>query len=204
MIEPPTLPLAPKLNATNVLDDSENLESTSETIDHGYGLQGTSSVTKMLAELAHFSLEDENMPPSKVQRSFATSNNVTVKHLETSNDVGALKAELEATRRKLAEYEAKSLSSPQNSVPTKYSTSTGLPFSPNHTSLEFSQSDTSPWSDYDSSSSVLPRPPRPSPLDFPATVPPLHLPPTASVPFHLSNTATNINPCLIHNNLANI
>jgi hypothetical protein len=204
MIEPPTLPLAPKLNATNVLDDSENLESTSETIDQGYALQGTSSVTKMLAELAHFSLEDENIPPNKVVRSFATNHNLTVEHIESSNDVGALKAELEATRRKLAEYEANSVPFLQKSIPIECTTSTRLPFSSEHTPLGFSQTDTSPWSDYDSSSSVLPRPPRPSPRDFPATVPLLHLPPTASVPFQLSNTATNINPCLIPDNPANI
>jgi hypothetical protein len=182
MIESTTLPLAPRLNATNNSDSSAKQNATTKKFDHGFALHETPSVTKMLEELAQLNLGDENIPPTKLFP-ITANHNINKKHIETSTDVDILKSELESTRRKLAEYEARS----NAPMPTKYNSQSRH----SSTSLEFPQNDDSPWSDYGSTSSLPPPPPHPSPHHFPSSVPPLQLPPSATLPFYQPNAGVS-------------
>ena len=199
MLESTKFPLSTNFNKENILNPRENTldSTTSNVFDRGFSFQKSSSISKMLANLEDFSINDENRPPSNPQFE------INDRPLQTDNaELTSLKAELEATRRRLAEYET----SRSNDLPTetssgllKYNPSSKNVFSSSSNAtppppLDFVHKDILPWSDYDSSFLEVPTP-HPSPFDFHAPIPPLHLPP----PFHAPlNPVTNINSGILY------
>jgi hypothetical protein len=169
MIEPTTLPLTPNINKLNVLDAPA---STCSPLNQGYPFQEPSSITSILADFETFNINDENTSPSK--RPATIYNNP----VQSNDEVATLKAELEATRRKLADYEARSPVTAQQSMPFTYTQSSRNCFPSDSSTIDFTPTDILPWSDYDSSITDVPPPPHPSPVDFPGSVAPLRLPPT--------------------------
>jgi hypothetical protein len=184
MIEPTTLPLAPNINKHNVLDVPD---STCSPPNSGYPFQEPSSITGLLADFETFNINDENTSPSKRP---AAANH---KPVQSNDEVATLKAELEATRRKLADYEAHSNVAVQQSMPFTYTQSSRNCFPSDSSTIDFTPTDILPWSDYDSSITDVPPPPHPSPVDFPGSVAPLRLPSSATAANH-ALAPNNINP----------
>lgn len=192
MMETTKLPLGTNLNKNNILSPPETQhDPISNIFDRDFPFQESSSVTKMLANFEDSNLNDENILPDEPPLGHN-------KKLETSIEMAGLKAELEATRRRLAEYEMRSDDVPQTSSPLKYNTSNKHNLSSNYPPLDFGHKDILPWSDYDSSILEVPTPPSPHPVpfDFPAHVPPLRLPSTAA-PFN-ANTPARINSSMLY------
>ena len=200
MLESVKSPLGANFNKENILQPHDNsLDSaTSNAFDQGFPFQESSSISNMLANFEDFNINDENRPPSNPHF------RINDRPLHADNtELASLKAELEASRRKLAEYET----SRSNDVRTE--TSSGLlkynPSSKNVFSSssnppppppDFVHKDILPWSDYDSSLFEIPTP-HPLPFDFHAPIPPLRLPPPTG-PFHApSNPDPNINTGII-------
>ena len=120
-----------------------------------------------------------------------SSRQIPTKLFKTDHEMASLKIELEATRRKLAEYEKRSKIVPQ---PHKSNTpSRSQVASTSSSSFDYGYNDITPWSDIDSSASEAPPPPHPMPIEFPASVPPLCLPST-SVPFPPDNPGWSVAP----------
>ena len=139
MLESTKSPLGANFNKENILQPDENpIDSlTSNAFDRGFPFQESSSISKMLANFEDFNVNDENRPPSN--HHFGIND----RPMQTNNtELASLKAELEATRSRLAEYET----SRCNDVPTQ--TSSGL--------LKYNPSSKNVFS---SSSNALPPPP---------------------------------------------
>lgn len=188
MIESTKLPLGTNVNKTNIVNSPETQhESTSNAFDRGFPFQESSSITKILTNFEEFNSNNENKSP----------NNSPLGHngqLETNNyEVASLKAELDVTRRRLAEYETRSKDIPQTSSPFKHNSPNKHGFPSNTSPLDYVHKDILPLCDYDSSFMEIhtppPPPPHPSPLDFPTSVPPLRLP-SSVAPFQANPLPT--------------
>jgi hypothetical protein len=183
------LPLATNSNRINTNDQ---LESTCNAFDRGFPFQEPSSIGKLLTDLGDFNINDENTPPENPRHILDDDSQKN----ESNNEVATLKAELDATRRKLAEYELRANSTSQGSSLLNPDIPSKAPFLANNSSLDFVSNEIIPWSDYDSSISEPPLQPHPEPHDFPASVTPLRLP---SNPLHFqgTNPGASINPSLV-------
>jgi hypothetical protein len=175
MIEPTTLPLATNYNKVNILAPHESADNS---FDHDFPFPEASSITKILTDFGNLNVSDENTLTDPL-RVVAGNDN-----LKGIDDVVTLKAELEATRRKLAEYEARSKIGSQS--PKDDSSQSPYSSSPKR---NLPRNDTV-WPEHKSSIPNAPPPPRPSPLQFPYSVPPLRIP-SASLPFQIPNSDTN-------------
>src|SRR5437762_772966 len=181
MLKSSNSPLGTNLNKENILNLHENPpdSTTSNAFDRSFPFQESPSITKMLANFEDFDINDENRPPSNPHFG------INDRSLQTDNtELASLKAELEATRRRLAEYETPRFNDvPQTSSGLlKYNPSSKNVFfsSSNHPpppppSFDFVHKDILPWSDYDSSFLEI-HTPHPLPSDFHTSVPPLRLP----------------------------
>jgi|SRR5579859_3908926 len=179
MITPVPLALSSNVNKVNILESHAEKQ---RSFGSNYNFQ-SKEVSSIANLLANFQLHDENTPPLRCYD----------RQEKKEDNVASLKAELEATRRKLAEYESRSKNFPQQrssffSPPPKQIASPS-----ETTSVDFTTTDMFPWSEYDSPNSGLPPPPHPSPNDFPVSVPPLSLP-SASLPFQPIKPPPNLNP----------
>jgi hypothetical protein len=194
MIKSTKLPLGTNVNKINIVNSPETQhELTSDAFDRGFPFQESSSVTKILTNFEEFDINDENESP-------INSPPGCNGQLETNNyEVASLKAELDATRRRLAEYETRSIDIPQTSNPLKHNSANKTVFPSSTPSLDYVHRDNLTSCDYDSSFMEIhtppPPPPHPSPLDFPASVPPLRLPSTVA-PFQ-ANPLPNIGSGII-------
>jgi hypothetical protein len=178
MIEPTTLPLATNYNKVNILAPHESADNS---FNHDFAFPEASSMTKILTDFGNLNVSDENTltDPLRVVGDH--------KNLQGIDDVVTLKAELEATRRKLAEYEARSKIGSQSSKPLKDDSSQSPYSSSPKRNLPRNET---VWPEHQSSLPNAPPPPRPSPLQFPYSVPPLRIP-SASLPFQIPNSDSN-------------
>jgi hypothetical protein len=181
MTESATLALAPNINKTNILDADESI---CNRFDQEYSFQESSTISSILADFDTFNINDENRFP---KTTLPKANN----SIQTDDDVAALKAELEATRRKLANYETRSNTATQPLAFT-YTQSSRNCFPSDSSTIDFPPNDILPWSDYDSTLTDIPPPPHPSPVDFPTSVPPLRIP-SANVSLQAPVSGSNIN-----------
>jgi hypothetical protein len=192
MIESTTLPLRSNINKDNIPNTHETERETAGNVfDRGFPFHESSSITNMLAELEDFNINNENQLPENTHLVLNHSNNPSVL-FQTNNELTTLRAELEATRRKLAEYESRSKPIPRRSGPLTHNAESRSPFSSNSASFDFVHKDILPWSDYDSTFLEVPQQPHPSPVDFPSSFPPCRLP-SAAVPFPGSIAEANPN-----------
>jgi hypothetical protein len=201
MFESKNSPLGNNFNKENLSNPHENpIDSiASNAFDQTFQFQESSSINKMLANLEGFDINDENRLPSnphfKINDSLSEKDNI---------ELANLKAELEATRRRLAEYET----SQSNDVPTqtsssllKYNPSSKNVFSSSSNAppppLDFTHKDILPWSGNDSIFLEIPTP-HPLPFDFQAPIPPLRLP-SSTGPFHPPpNPVASINSSVLY------
>lgn len=202
MFESTNSPLGNNFNKENIPNPHENpIDSiASNAFDRTFQFQESSSINKMLVNLEGFDINDENRPPSSNPHVKINDSPLETDNIELAN----LKAELEATRRRLAEYET----SRSSDVPTqtssgllKYNPSSKNVFSSSSNAppppLDFIHKDILQWSDNDSSFLEIPTP-HPLPFDFHAPIPPLRLPPSTG-PFHPPpNPVSNINSSILH------
>lgn len=180
MIEPTALPLATNYNKVNIIDPHESVDSP---FNRGFRFQQTSSITKMLTDFEDHEVVDENTLRDPLRLGSKNDN------LQATDDLAILKAELEDTRRKLAEYEARSrVGSPSSKAP-KDSPPSGPPFA-NSPTRNLGRNEAT-WPEYSLSIPNVPPPPRPTPLQFPYSVPPLRLP-SGSIPFVPSSDTKTI------------
>ena len=135
---------------------------------------------------------DENKFPLDTPPLFAPRQ-IPHKSFNPDNEMGNLRAELEATRRKLAEYEGRSNHGPQSlrSTPPNRSPVTSTTSS----SFDYGYNDIMPWSDFGSSASQRPQPLRPVPMEFSVPVPPLRLPST-SIQYQSGNAGSTVTPSI--------
>ena len=185
MSGPAKSPLGINKNKENVLNTDEVGLLSQRAILHQGFVQANEPLSAPLGSLNINNDENEYLldtPP------FFSSRHIPSKPFETNPEMASLQVELEATRRKLAEYEkrSKTVSQPLKSTPYRSPVT-----STTSSSFDYGYGDISPWSDFDSSVSEAPPPPHPTPTEFPASVPPLCLP-SSSVPFPLDNTGWNI------------
>lgn len=198
MVESTESPLLTNFNKENILKPYENpLDSTtSNAFDRGFPFQESSTISKMLANFEEFNINDENRPPSNLH--FGINEGPSQ---SDNTELANLKAELEASRRRLAEYETLG----SNDIPMqtssgflKYNPSSKNVFTSSNNAptpprpLDFVHKDILTWSDCDSSFLEIPSP-HPMPFDFHGPIPPLRLPPPKG-PFHAQpDPLTNIN-----------
>ena len=180
MSEPTALPLATNHNKSNIC---EPYESTENSFDRGFPFPEGSSITKLLTDLENLTVTDENTNPLHV----AAGNNA----LQRRDDVDILKAELEATRRKLAEYEARSNVGSQPNVPNNDSSSAN-PYSCSP-ARNLPRNETGWPEQHSSAPNALPAP-RPPLQPFPNSTPALRNPASAS-PFQIPNSDPNVISC---------
>jgi hypothetical protein len=180
MVESTKHPLETNLNKNNILGSPGNQrESTSNVFDRGFPFQESSPITRMLSNFEEFNINDENIAP----------NSSHIKQLDAKSEVASLKAELDATRRRLAEYEtsrSKDMLQTPAGPPKCHNIRNNDVYSSTTPSIDFVHKDILPWSDYNSSFLDVPTQPPPAPhpsaFDYTAPVPPLRLPST-SAPF---------------------
>jgi hypothetical protein len=135
---------------------------------------------------------DENKYPLEMSPLFPSNHSPTNAVKAGDKEMANLKTELEATRRRLAEYEGRGGSNVPPSV--KSSTPSRSPVTSSSSStFDYGYNDILPWSDYDSLSSEVPSAPHPTAMDYTTPVPPLRLPST-SLPFHPGNPGSSITP----------
>lgn len=188
MKESMPVPLGINLNKDNipVLRDT-HCDSTFNASDRGF----TSSITKLLEDFENFNIYNKNGHLENAESSLQGDNDNTTS--DSSNEVAGLKAELEATRRKLAEYEGRSGRLPPASARSLQSARNNSPSPSPNGSLDLDEKDTLPFGPYEFQplKSLPPPPllPPPTPIDFPAPITPLRLP-SASMPYHTINPGT--------------
>jgi hypothetical protein len=175
MIEYTTNPLGININKENVLNPHETNPLPPNTVfREGFLFPDEPSSTPLGSLNIN---NDENKYP--LEPPLFASRQSSPKTFKTDNEMTSLRAELEATRRKLAEYEGLSNKVPQS---LKSITPSRSPVtSTTSSSFDYGYNDIMPWSDYGSSASEVPSAPRPLPMDFAPPVPPLRIP-SASIP----------------------
>lgn len=176
MLEPSTLPLATNYNETNIAGPRDSADSSFASFPYS-----EASIAKILTDFGKLSLNDENTltDPLRIGTSFRDN-------LQGVDNVATLKAELEATRRKLAEYEAHTRTVSQSSTALQDQSPSRNPYSSNSPGRNIPRNEAI-WPEPLSSIPNIPPRPRPSPLRFQFSVPPLRLP-SAAVPFQASSS----------------
>ena len=171
MIESIKNPLGINTNKENILNPHETNPLPPNTVfREGFLFPNEPSSTPLGSLNIN---NDENKYPLDSPPLFA-SRQSSPKTFKTVNEMASLRAELEATRRKLAEYERLSNKAQQ---PLKSITPSRSPVTSNtSSSFDYGYNDIMPWSDFGSSASEVPPPPHPLPMEFSAPIPPLRLP----------------------------
>jgi hypothetical protein len=190
MIESTTNPLGININKENVLNPHETNPLPPNTVfREGFLFPDEPSSTTLGSLNIN---NDENKYP--LEPPLFASKQSSPKTFKTDNEMASLRAELEATRRKLAEYEGFSNKVPQ---PLKSITPSRSPVtSTTSSSFDYGYNDIMPWSDYGSSASEVPPAPRPLPMDFAPPVPPLRIP-SASIPRQSGTPGSTITPGIL-------
>lgn len=196
MVESTIVPLGPNTTKENIPIPSE-LEQGSihNSFNRACPFPGPSSVSKLLADFEKFNVHDENRRPRKSHTGTVDYHNNPAMYFEKSDEMANIRAELEATRLKLAGYESRPSEDPHASNSLEDNLQT--PVVPNNTSFDFARKDALTWSDYDSLFPEVPPQPQSPPSDFPVNVPPLRLP-SATASFQTTNLGTNVRSSMLY------
>jgi hypothetical protein len=180
MREPSTLPLATNYNKVNILGPHDSADNSFAAFPYS-----ETSLAKILTDFGKSSRSDETTltDPRRIGTGFR-------ENIQGADDVATLKAELEATRRKLAEYEGHSRTLSQSSTALQDQSPSRSPYLSNSPGRNIPRNETI-WPESLSSIPNIPAPPRPSPRHFPFSVPPLRLP-SATVPFQNPSSDHNL------------
>jgi hypothetical protein len=195
MVGSTVVPLGPNTSKENIpIPPEAEQGSIQNTFNRGFPFPEPSSISKILADIENFNINNENKRPYASHAGPVNNHNNPNKYFERSNEVASLKAELEVTRRKLAGYETW----PNDGLHThgSFEHDSQSPNIPNNT-FDFAHKDLLTWSDFNSSFPEAPPQPQPPPSDFPIPVPPLRLPP-ATVPLHTANLGTNVHSSMLY------
>lgn len=138
-------------------------------------------MTDISSSFQSFSFNDENTPPPSCSPDGAKTIGSSAEQMSEQTELALVKAELEVTRRKLAEYEGRKADVPHTSPqivkfnPTSRNLFAGKPSNTIHPRDVF---------DYpDPSFAQVPPPPYPLPVDASTPLSPLHLPSSLSGAF---------------------
>src|SRR5271170_5006459 len=191
MIESMTNPLGINTNKENILNPHETNPLPPNTVfREGFLFPNEPSSTPLGSLNIN---NDENKYPLDSPPLFA-SRQSSSKTFKTVNEMASLRAELEATRRKLAEYEGLSNKAQQ---PLKSITPSRSPVtSTTSSSFDYGYNDIMPWSDFGSSASEVLPPHHPLPMEFSAPVAPLRVP-AGSMTCQSGNPGSTITPGIL-------
>jgi hypothetical protein len=191
MIESKTNPLGINTNKDNIVNPHEPYPLPPNTIFRDGFLFPDESSSIPLGGLNINN--DENKYPLDTSPLFSPRHS-SPKSFKMGNEMASLKAELEATRRKLAEYERLSNKAQQ---PLKSITPSRSPVtSTTSSSFDYGYNDIMPWSDFGSSASEVLRPHHPLPMEFSAPVAPLRVP-AGSMTCQSGNPGSTITPGIL-------